>query len=100
MQWLLHSVSAWDFCLRKGVKFEKYVSVLQNNSVKKLVRLADILKRPTYFFFFYTLHIDGTNHRTNGINSQTILKFNEFSCNSHTGHRLHQRMEAMLHNCS
>ena len=75
-----------DFCLEKGVKFEKYVSVLQNNGVKKLVRPADILKRPTYFFFFYTLHIDGTNHRTNGINSQTILKFNEFSCYSRTGH--------------
>ena len=38
------------FCLEKGVKFEKYVSVLQNNGVKKLVRPADILKRPSHFF--------------------------------------------------
>ena len=43
-------VTAWDFCLEKRVKFKKYVSVLQNDRVKKLVGPVDILKRPTYFF--------------------------------------------------
>ena len=69
------------------------------HGVKKLVESMDELKRPSQLFFFYTLHNDGINHTTNGINCQTILKFNEFSCDSHTG-RLHQRVEAMLHDCS
>ena len=70
------------------------------DGVKKLVAPMDELKRSSQLFFFYTLHKDGTNHTTNGIYCQTILKFNEFSCDSHTGHWLRQEVEAMLHNCS
>ena len=44
------NVIDWTFCLEKGVKFEKCVSVLQNNGVKKLVGPMDILKRPSQLF--------------------------------------------------
>ena len=42
------------FVLKKGVKFEKCVSVLQNIGVKKLVESMDDLMRPLQLFFFYT----------------------------------------------
>ena len=69
------------------------------DGVKKLVEPMDELKRPSQLFSS-THYKDGTNHTTNGIYCQTILKFNEFSCDSRTGHWLRQEVEAMLHNCS
>ena len=44
------NVTDWTFCLGKGVKFEKCVSVLQTMVLKKLVAPMDELERASQLF--------------------------------------------------